>query len=71
MDHGKINKRKLVASLLTVCFLAHQTMTLNVMASTITGVPGNNGVYDINPSAINGTTGFRQYKDFNLSEGYS
>ena len=69
MDHGKINKRKLVASLLTVCFLAHQTMTLNVMASTITGVTGNNGVYDINPSAINGSTGFRQYKDFNLSEG--
>ena len=69
MDHGKINKRKLVASLLTVCFLAHQTMALNVMASTITGVTGNNGVYDINPSAVNGTTGFRKYKDFNLSEG--
>ena len=69
MDHGKINKRKLVASLLTVCFLAHQTMALNVMASTITGVQNNNGVFNITPGAVNGTTGFRQYKDFNLSEG--
>ena len=69
MTESKFNRRKLVASILTVCFVAHQSLMLNAIATEITGVTGNNGIYNIDPSAINGATGFRQYDKFNLTEG--
>ena len=62
-------KSRLIASLLTVCFLTHQSFMLNAFATNITGVTGNNGVYNINPSDIKGNIGFREYQNFNLSEG--
>ena len=37
--------------------------------TNITGVEGVGGVYDINPTALKDTTGFRHYKDFDLSQG--
>ncbi|UKI41178.1 MAG: leukotoxin LktA family filamentous adhesin [Candidatus Melainabacteria bacterium] len=40
-------------------------------ATNITGVNGNNGVYNINPSSVKGSTGFRQYKDFTLDSGHT
>ena len=40
-----------------------------VMATDISGVAGVNGVFNIDPTAINGDVGIRQYKNFNLSAG--
>ena len=40
-----------------------------VMATDITGVAGVNGVFNIDPTAINGEVGIRQYQNFNLSAG--
>lgn len=66
MKERKINKGKLVVSLLAVCLLAGQSLA---NATDITGVNGNNGIYDINPTDKHGDVGFRQYNNFNLSEG--
>ena len=64
-----ISKTRLIASIMTVCFLAQQSLMLNAFATNITGVTGNNGVYNINPTDIKGNVGFRNYSNFNLSEG--
>lgn len=40
-----------------------------VMATDITGVAGVNGVFNIDPTAINGDVGIRHFKNFNLSAG--
>ena len=68
----RISKRpkRIVAAAITAMFLSHQTLMMSVVASEITGVTGNNGVYNIDPSAlINGTDiGYRKYKDFNLDK---
>ncbi len=69
MNKSRKNQRRIIASLLTGVFMLQQTMTLSVIATDITGVTGNNGVYNIDPTNVNGTTGFRQYTNFNLSEG--
>ena len=71
----KINRQKLIASTLTFCFLMHQTLCLQVLASNISGAegrpnpdaPGN--IFDLDPTAINGDIGFRKYHNFQLSEG--
>lgn len=71
----RADRRKVVASLLTFCFLMHQTLCLQVLASNISGIDGkpnaggSGNVFDIDPSAINGNIGFRKYHDFVLSEG--
>lgn len=66
MKERKNNKGKLVVSLLAVCLLAGQSLA---NATDISGVTGNNGIYDINPTDKHGDVGFRQYNNFNLSEG--
>lgn len=51
---------------------AYSMMFLNVtpvFATNITGVEGNNGVYNIDAVKISGDTGFRQYTDFTLDNG--
>ena len=52
---------------------AYSMMLLNVApafaATNITGVSGNNGVYNIEAAKISGDTGFRQYTDFTLDNG--
>ena len=51
---------------------AYSMMFLNitpVFATDITGIQGNNGVYDIDAAKVSGSTGFRQYKDFTLDNG--
>ncbi len=65
----KAEKRKAVASALTFCFFLQQSFCLQVLATQISGTTGNNGIYNITPTAMNGDIGFRKYKDFNLSEG--
>lgn len=61
------SRRKLLVSMLAVCVLAGHA--LQAKATEISGVTGNNGIYDINPDSMHGDTGFRQYEKFNLSEG--
>ena len=57
MLHIKAGKRKVVASALTFCFFLQQSFCLQVLATNISGVTGNNGVYDIDPTATNGDIG--------------
>ena len=38
-------------------------------ATDITGVAGNNGVFNITPDKLNGEVGYRKYDNFNLSAG--
>ncbi len=63
----RTRKAKLVVSLLAVCLLAGNSLKAN--ATDITGVVGNDGVFNIDPTQIHGDTGFRQYENFKLSEG--
>ena len=65
------SSKRILAASLTALFLSHQTMLLSVVASEISGVNGNNGVYNIHPGAlINGSDiGYRKYKDFKLDQG--
>ena len=71
MINIRAGKRKAVASALTFCFFLQQSFCLQVLATNISGVTGNNGVYDITPTAKNpaGNIGFRKYQDFDLSQG--
>ena len=69
MIRVKAGKRKVVASALTFCFFLQQSFCLQVVATNISGIEGNNGIYNIDPSAINGDIGFRKYHDFELSSG--
>ena len=39
------------------------------MATNITGITGQNGVYNINPEHFSGNAGYRKYDNFNLSQG--
>ena len=67
--------KRIAAAALTALFLSHQTLMLSAVATEITGVTGNNGIYNINPSAVitkDGkltNIGYRKYKDFNLDKG--
>ena len=69
--NSRKRQKRIIASMLTTLFVAQQSMLLSVVASEISGVNGNNGIYNINPSAlINGTDmGYRKYKDFTLDKG--
>ncbi len=64
-----LSKRKLLAAVVSVSFIMQQSAFLGVYATDITGVTGNNGIYNINPTDIKGETGFRQYENFTLSKG--
>ena len=54
-------------------FLAFNMLFWNVpltaLATNITGVEGNSGVYNIEGQKFSGTTQFRQYSNFDLSQG--
>ncbi len=66
----KGNKKKAVASALTFCFFLQQSFCLQVLATNISNVTGVNGVYNIDPTAINSKgVGVRQYSKFELSAG--
>ena len=69
MIRVKTGKRKVVASALTFCFFLQQSFCLQVFATSIDGVAGNNGVFNIDPTAVNGDIGFRKYSFFDLSKG--
>ena len=67
----KAGKRKMVASALTFCFFLQQSFCMQVMATTISGATGVNGVYNIDPTAFSqdGSVGYRKYYKFNLDQG--
>lgn len=54
---------------LLIAAVAAMISVSSASATDITGVSGVNGVFDIDPTHINGTTGYRQYDNFNLSQG--
>ncbi len=69
----KMILRKLLGLFLCILFTLQQFI-LPVAASDITGVvstpgSGGNSVYNIDPSFKSGATGFRQYTNFNLTQG--
>ena len=66
----KANLKKTLASFLAVTMLGFQA-NLMAFASNITGVTGNNGVYNIDPVHKSGNTGFRHYNDFTLDAGHT
>ncbi len=74
-----INKKRVVAFLLSLLLIMQQSLTYQVLASTITDGAGNpiqsntgsttNGTWNIRPDAVNGQTGFKQFDQINLSQG--
>ena len=64
-----ISRRKMLAAALTAGLLVSSSVLSNALATDITGIEGNNGIYNINPSDIKGDIGFRHYGNFVLSEG--
>ncbi|MBR1461424.1 leukotoxin LktA family filamentous adhesin, partial [bacterium] len=63
--------KKSIALTLSALFITMQMLPLKAIATEITGVTGNNGVYNINPTDwITGTDiGYRKYTNFDLSQG--
>ena len=58
-----------VVSFITAYSMLFLNITPVFAQTNITGVTGNNGVYDIDAAKISGSTGFRQYTDFTLDNG--
>ena len=69
MRKSRKTQRRIIASLMTGVFMLQQTMALSVVASEISGFNQTSGVFNINPTKIDGSTGFRQYQKFDLSKG--
>ena len=67
MLYKKLNKR-IYAGFLVFCML-FWNVPLTALATNITGVEGNNGVYNIEGQKFSGSTQFRQYNNFELSKG--
>ena len=61
--------KKTVASALTLCFFLQQSFCLQVMATNVSGAIGDNGIYNVAPSARNGDIGYRKYANFDVSNG--
>ena len=63
---------KLTVSALTLCLVAPNALYTSAQAGMITGIApdmsGGNKVYNIDPSVINGDTGFRIYEYFKLNK---
>ena len=63
----KFSKRHLPVLLVALFFATSAPM----MATNITNINGNSGVYNISPEKAIGNLGFREYKDFELSKGHT
>lgn len=59
-----MNKKQLIAATL-IALLSVSSAN----ATDISGVTGNNGIYNINPNQVNGDVGYRYYDQFQLSQG--
>ena len=49
----KTAKMSVAALLMALTFVMQQSLTTSVQATEITGVTGNNGVFNINPTGAN------------------
>ena len=70
----KINTKRLTAFVLSALLVMQQSLAYQVLASEITDannnlIPGQNGVYNVRPDAVNGATGFKQFGKIDLSDG--
>ena len=65
------NSKRVICAVLTAAFIIQQSVFVSAMATNITNVTGNNGVYNIDPTAIikNTDIGLRKYNNFDLSAG--
>lgn len=81
MSSYRLSKRQILVAVMALSLIPTPTFSSNISNvvnpgdighingdSVINGVNGGK-IYNINPSAINGSIGFRHYKNFNLSEG--
>lgn len=65
-NNKKIN---FLGLMMALSFVSQEALTVPVYASSdITGVNGNNGVFDIRPDLVKNDTGFRHYNNFRLSK---
>ena len=62
-------KKKLFASILSAMFLVEFGLPVKVLASEISGFDQTSGTYNIEAVKVSGSTGFRHYDKFNLSQG--
>ena len=67
----ELSLKKVLASFLSLTMLGFQANLMSFAETNITGVTGNNGIYDIRPTGGSGNTGFRHYTDFSLGEGHT
>lgn len=65
----KLSKMNIAALILAVSFAAQQSFDNIAAATNISGITGNNGVYNIDPAKVNGDIGLREYTNFTLSRG--
>ena len=63
-----MNIKKILASVLCVSIFTLYT-PIGVLASEISGVNPNGNTYNIDASKVSGSTGFRHYDKFDLSQG--
>lgn len=63
-----MNIKKILASVLCVSIFTLYT-PIGALASEISGVTPNGNTYNIEASKVSGSTGFRHYDKFNLSQG--
>ena len=61
--------RKVFSVVVVASFLTQQMLFFPALASNISNVTGENGVFNIDPTGINDDVGFRKYNKFELSEG--
>ena len=62
--------KKLMIAVVAACLSVTTVSASNITG--VEGVPGVGGVgniFDIDPSQVNGSVGYRQYDDFQLSAG--
>ena len=64
---AKLQPKKIAASILAANAFS-MSMPVNVLASDITGITPNGNVYNINAERHSGSTGFRQYENFQLTK---
>lgn len=60
-----MNKKQLIIA----AIVATLSVSGAFAATDITGVTGNNGIFNITPDKLNGEVGYRKYDNFNLSAG--
>ena len=71
-----INKKRVVAFMLSLLLIMQQSLTYQVLASTITNADGTaipsagNNTWNVGPDAVNGNIGYKQFDQINLDQGH-